>query len=292
VSTHPDLPDTLVHFTGRPRGRGAPPDFAVGTPEQRLVNILHSGALRGARDFWADAPVICFSELTEDARRVMLRDGAGARGPYAPWGLMLDRQQLIAAGARPVLYLSGLEMSQTSDLPRALRNRRVRYDPGESDWLHEREWRLCFEAGDEPVLPITPQPVVQAGALSFTPYLVVGVIVGTSGWTPPPRELSREEMSSKYVTAVLAVQHAMKENPHLSWTSIPVSSPRLNFAWPANGLARWYWHGEQLVPDGYFDIKTQQEWETTWRWGGTLPGLSGTVRHEDVREELRGDGRV
>ncbi|MFJ9101122.1 hypothetical protein ACIRJM_21950 [Streptomyces sp. NPDC102405] len=288
MSTHPDLPDTLVHFTGRPRGKGdpPPPDFAVGTPEQRLVSILHSGTLRGSPDYWADAPVICFSEVTEEARRVMLRDGAG-RGPYAPWGLVLDRQKLIGAGVRPVLYLSGEEMGATGQLPTRLRNRRVRYDPGQSDWLHEREWRFCFEDGAEPVLPITPQPVGAAGVVSFTPHLVIGVIVGTPGWTPPPREVSPEEMSSKYVTAVLAVRRAMKENSHLAWTSIPISSPPMSFAWPANGLARWHWNGAQLVPDGYFDIRTQQELEATCQ-----PGLSGTVHPEDVWEELRGDGRV
>lgn len=84
MSTHPDLPDTLVHFTGRPRRQSdLPPDFAHGGAEDRLVSILHSGTLRGAPDYWSDAPVISFSEVTEDARRAMLRDGAagGARTP-------------------------------------------------------------------------------------------------------------------------------------------------------------------------------------------------------------------
>lgn len=229
VSTHPDLPDTLVHFTGRPRGQSdKPPEFARGGAEDRLVSILHTGALRGAPDFWSDAPVICFSEVTEDARRVMLRDGAGTRGPYAPWGLVLDRQQLIGSGARPVLYLSAEEMNETGELPTSLRNRRVRYDPGRSDWLHEREWRLCFEAGDEPVLPITPQ-------------LVVGVIVGTQGWTPPPRDVSPEEMTSGLALTLQAAQRVMKEmgGPGSRMT---VNAHSISFARPANGLARWYWN--------------------------------------------------
>ncbi|GHI25532.1 hypothetical protein Shyd_69030 [Streptomyces hydrogenans] len=47
-------------------------------------------------------------------------------------------------------------------------------------------------------------------------------------------------------------------------------------AWPAGtGPAR------NLVFDGYFDVQAQQ-WETAWRWGGALPGISGTVRPEDV----------
>jgi hypothetical protein len=93
VSTHPDLTDTLVHFTGRPRGLDEEvPDFAHGSAEERLVSILHSGVLRGNMTFWTDAPVTCFSEVTEEARRVMLGQGI-RRGPYPPWGLVLDRKQ-------------------------------------------------------------------------------------------------------------------------------------------------------------------------------------------------------
>ncbi|MFJ6452257.1 hypothetical protein ACIQNV_37275 [Streptomyces hydrogenans] len=292
MSTHPDLPDTLVHFTGRPRGpRDLPPDFAGGSAEDRLVSILHTGALRGAPDFWSDAPVICFSEVTEDARRVMLRDGAGTRGPYAPWGLVLDRQRLIAAGARPVLYLSGQEMSETHQLPTRLRNRRVRYDPGHSDWLHEREWRVCFEAGDEPVLSVAPRFAIEAGRLSTTPSPVVGIIVGTQGWTPPPRNVSQEEMTSTFVTRTQNMQRLMRERPDLLPSGVIVNSPVIDFAYPANGLARWHWTGTELLQDGVIDIHAQQR-ETTMRWGGTLPGLSVTLAPEDDRQELRGDGRV
>ncbi|RST19623.1 hypothetical protein E2C00_00370 [Streptomyces sp. WAC05374] len=47
------------------------------------MSILHSGTLRGAQTFETDAPEICFSEVTEEARRVMLREGTG-RGRYEP----------------------------------------------------------------------------------------------------------------------------------------------------------------------------------------------------------------
>ncbi|GHG35380.1 hypothetical protein [Streptomyces hydrogenans] len=266
--THPDLPDTLVHFTGRSRGPKERQDFPPTTAEDRLVSILHSGTLRGAAPFGLDAPVLCFSEATEEARRVILRDGAGW-GPYESWGLVLHRQQLIAAGARPVLYVSREERDQMKAvLPRRTYNRCVVYEPGREDWLHEREWRLCFEDDVEPVLPITPQ-------------LVAGVIVGTQGWTPQPREVTFEARAETYVTGVLAVRRAMQENPGHSWPSVPIHSPDVSFAWPAHGLARWYWTGAELVFDGYFDVQAQQ-WETAWRWGGALPGISGTVRPEDV----------
>ncbi|CAL9630135.1 hypothetical protein [Streptomyces sp. enrichment culture] len=253
MSTHPDLPDTLVHFTGRPRRQGdEPPDFARGTAEERMVSILHGGALRGARDYWADAPVICFSEVTETARRAMLRDGVGGRGAYAPWGVVLDRAQLIRAGARPVLYLSKEEMAQTQSLPRRLRNRRVRYDPGSSDWLHEREWRLCFEPEQTPELAITPE-------------LVVGVIVSRQGWMPPPQHMGMAEILSEARAQLQPVQAQMEslkaaaaEFSGFQSLTVSGSVSRTKFAGAADRLARWYWDGEDLVPDGVFDIREQQ----------------------------------
>ena len=68
VGTHPDLPTTFVHFTGRPRGRGDnPPEFAVGSPEKRMVRILIDGHLRASTPFGTDHPVLCFSEPSEAA---------------------------------------------------------------------------------------------------------------------------------------------------------------------------------------------------------------------------------
>ncbi|MEU3220329.1 hypothetical protein [Streptomyces sp. NPDC006971] len=228
VGTHPDLPDTLVHFTGRPRSeKDVPPDFARGSAEDRMVSVLRGGVLRGTKVFGSDLPVICFSEASEAARRVMLRDGVvERRGPYAPWGLALDREALIDAGVRPVLHLSGEEMRLTQGLPSRLRNRRVRYDPGSSDWLHEREWRLCFDADETPELALTPE-------------LVVGVVVGIRGWLPPGEV-----------------------------TPLPLkglgTATLTRYAAPAHKLARWWWDGEDLVPDGEFDIEEQLRMEATF----------------------------
>ncbi len=229
VGIHPDLPTTLVHFTGRPRGPGdTPPDFARTTPEERMVRILIEGRLRATKVFGSSYPVLCFSEPSESARRVMLRDGVVTeRGPYAPWGLILDRAQLIDAGARPVLYLSSDEMELTDDLPTRLRNRRVRYDPGSSDWLHEREWRICYRPVDSPYLELTRG-------------LVVGVIVGKRGWLPPPAIIEHRTFHSV-------------DGPMVAYGS----SVRRRYSAAADQLARWYWDAENLVEDGVFDIEEQ-----------------------------------
>ena len=255
VGVHPDLPSTFVHFTGRPRGPGDdPPTFAderldghleeiaaatarigrtlagdsaasdIGA-EARLISILITGTLNGAPVFGTSQPVLCFSEPSQAARRIMLRDGVvDSRGPYAPWGLLFHRDRLIEHGARPALYLSTDEIAATNDLPTKLRNRRVRYEPGSADWLHEREWRLCFDTNEPPMLAITQE-------------LVAGVIVGRRDWTPP----------------VLTIRK--------SWTH--TAGARVEQVWSsrsAHGLNRWWWNGEDLVDDGTIDLDSPDDW--------------------------------
>jgi hypothetical protein len=158
----------------------------------------------------------------------MLRDGVVAeRSPYAPWGLIFDRARLIDAGARPVLYLSSDEMERTDDLPIRLRNRRVRYDPGHSDWLHEREWRICYRPVHSPYLELDRG-------------LVVSVIVGKRGWVPPPAIIERRTFH--------VADGAMVASG---------SSMRIRYSAAADHLARWWWGGEDLVEDGVFDIREQ-----------------------------------
>ncbi|MFE7933881.1 hypothetical protein ACFU6S_35230 [Streptomyces sp. NPDC057456] len=260
MSTHPDLPDTLVHFTGRPRSETeAVPEFAQGSAEERLISILHSGVLRGNPTFKTDAPVICFSEVTEEARRVMLRQGV-RRGPYPPWGLVLHRERLIAAGARPVLYVSRAERDRMmQELPRRTYNRCVAYEPnpgsGWSDWLFEREWRLCFDPDADPD---------QASELAITRDLVAGVIVGRKGWMPPPRQSAVNAVSElntrlKEIPALVkSLRASLPDGASVGSISVSSGSWTTKFAGAADRLARWYWDGENLVEDGSFDIRDQQ----------------------------------
>lgn len=60
---HPDLPNTLVHLTGRPRTRpdDLPPGFAQGGPDDRLSGIAHAGAIYATQVWRARGPVVCLS---------------------------------------------------------------------------------------------------------------------------------------------------------------------------------------------------------------------------------------
>jgi hypothetical protein len=109
-------------------------------------------------------------------------------------------------------------MAATEQLPTKLRNRRVRYDPGSVDWIHEREWRVCFDTDESPSLTITPD-------------LVAGVIVGRQGWTPPTITIQKRWNVSDGDT----VGH--------TWSSRS-----------AHGLGRFCWNGEDLVEDGTIDV--------------------------------------
>ncbi|MFD8439963.1 hypothetical protein ACFV2I_33350 [Streptomyces microflavus] len=251
MNAHPDLPDVLVHFTGRPRRKNEKPpipDFAHGSAEDRLVSILHGGALRGNKTHWAeDRPVACFSEITQEARRIMLRDGV-RRGPYPPWGLMLDRTKLIEIGARPALYVSRLEYeSMKNEMSARTYSRCVVYDPrpfyGQpTDWLFEREWRLVFGAKGTPELDLA-----QEG-------LVTGVITGRPGWTPPPRRRVLEDST----WAEPAPSGPGSGVAKIGRTTMTTRVVHTQSAGPAHGLRRLYWDGEDLVDDGEFDIEEQQ----------------------------------
>ncbi|MFF9100028.1 hypothetical protein ACF1AU_05470 [Streptomyces rubrogriseus] len=46
--------------------------------------------------------------------------------------------------------------------------------------------------------------------------------------------------------------------PDFQSISVSVSAAGIKFAGAADRLARWYWNGDDLVPDGVFDIREQQ----------------------------------
>ncbi|MFD5787081.1 hypothetical protein ACFWH1_10755 [Streptomyces sp. NPDC127037] len=112
---------------------------------------------------------------------------------------------------------------------------------------------MCFDPEQTPELAITSQPVV-------------GVIVGSQGWMPPPRQMDAADVVSEAKALVQTVQAQMEEL-RAAAVDLPASVLRLSvsggvsrtkFAGAADRLVRWYWDGEDLVPDGVFDVREQQ----------------------------------
>ncbi len=230
AGVHPDLPTSFVHFTGRPRATNdKPPAFAPAGPDQRLVRILQEGFLRAAPTFGTRGPVLCVSESTDAAIRVMLNTGVTTRGPYAPWALLLDRAALVGREFRPVWHMSRTEMNATDSLPTIHRDRRVWYEPGRADWLAEREWRRCW--GDVPVQDTDPPGLDLAG-------LLTGVIVERQGWMPPPLVTMRTPPLS-----------------FLMYSRVTVTSTK--FAGSVDQVPRLWWNGHELKADGVFDLHRQ-----------------------------------
>jgi hypothetical protein len=158
----PDIGDHLIHFTGRNGGRFAVPDDirALSYPD-RLARILYQGRIRAVPTFGTGGRAIV--AFTESSQASVLR--LISEGSYTPWGIGFSKQIIFDQGGGPVLYVRGDEWdATTAALPDPVRARAVRFWPGaawqegdplildaqqlpdaianESQWLHEREWRV------------------------------------------------------------------------------------------------------------------------------------------------------
>jgi hypothetical protein len=241
AGVHPDLPTSFVHFTGRPRGpKDEPPPFAPTDPEQRLVRILQEGYLRAAPTWGTRGPVLCVSESTSGAIAVMLGSGVTTRGPYAPWALLLDRHAVIERGFRPIWHMSPAQLAATDGLPTMDRDLRIRYEPGEADWLAEREWRRCY--GDAPDGGWSaPRGLELTG-------LLTGVIVGRKGWMPPP---------------LVTIESSTAVGPLMRGS---VTVTRTKFADSVDEVPRLWWDDGQLKDDGAFDLRRQIVMDVVRPW--------------------------
>jgi len=142
------------------------------------------------------------------------------------------------------------------EMPRRTYNRCVVYEPDadqrRSDWLFEREWRLCYGPA-------------QIAEPAVTPELVVGVIVGRQAWMPPPRQAGAADAVSDLKTQLQALpslvrslREQLPDGGSVQSVSVSAGSMRTKFAGSADRLARWYWDGDDLVQDGFFDVQEQR----------------------------------
>lgn len=135
------------------------------SPQDRLSAILWSASLRGFPPYGGDDPVVSFTESRPGGLAYLIREKS-----WAPWGIVLDRDSVFALGGGPVWYVRGDMWDEViaSGLA-SVRSWFVRLQPGESEWLHEREWRVPTER------------------LELSTLRVRAVIVGDPHWTPETR---------------------------------------------------------------------------------------------------------
>jgi hypothetical protein len=159
----PDLGDHLIHFTGRTGGRfDVPDDISSLSAADRLAQILYQGRIRAVPTYGTGLrPIVAFTESSQASVLRLISEGR-----YTPWGIGFSKQFIFDEDGGPVLYVRGDEWdAATAALPDPLRARAVRFWPGatwqegdplrfdgahqlpdaianESQWLHEREWRV------------------------------------------------------------------------------------------------------------------------------------------------------
>ena len=127
-----DLSEQLIHLT---RGE------SLLDAEKAFRNIYKERQLRGSsKGIRGGYNVVCFSEAPVEVL-ARLFSGRGHEFRYRPFGVMVPKKWLFAAGGRPAIYQPESEYEL---LPEQLRYRHVRFDePGaKNDFTFEREWRI------------------------------------------------------------------------------------------------------------------------------------------------------
>lgn len=228
----PDLPDVLIHMTGRQGrlGTGVRDDIAALDPTRRLASILFNQLVAPTTPFGCDWPVVCLTQTTRTALAHLTLNGR-----YNGTGIAFHTQAVFDVGGGPAFYVRGDEFNEwrAASLPESLKARAVRFWPGSSNstpndllssflhgpsqWLHEREWRI-------------PRPSEEAADWSwqFKPTDVAFLLV-----KPGERDT---------LLQVLAQWDSNSPSPHdLTWiTSLPVATLEPGGEWRGpSGVDGW-----------------------------------------------------
>ncbi len=166
-STGPGQSNFLIHFCGRkassPSTPHVPSPIRAMTPQERLDSILTTGTIRGFTPFRAHGPAVCLSESPGDHLLHMLTE----RG-MPPWGVLLRRADVIAAGGGGIAYPPESVHQQWPEDVQVWGNP-IRTDGrGLLDFSWEREWRIPGES------------------VVLKPKMVAAVLIGDPDWKPSP----------------------------------------------------------------------------------------------------------
>ena len=138
--------------------------------KDRLESILSESRIRAMRTFFAQVPVVCFTESTQRGLEYMIGEAG-----FEPWGIVFHREAVFAQGGGPVFHLRGDEWEARESLPLRLQSRFIKFAEGEAEWTEEREWRVPYEEGE--------------AGFEFHPDEVEAVIVGDTDWPHPEPDM-------------------------------------------------------------------------------------------------------
>jgi hypothetical protein len=166
---HPDQSALLTHFCDRARPQaGIPSGILQMSAPQRLESILWESRLRAFVTYSGGDPAVCLTEATPNGLGFLI-----GRRHYQPWGLVFTRQGVYDAGGGPVWYARPDEYHRVRSVSARVKSWLVRLEPGSSDWLEEREWRIPL-SDDDAAEPALPLHALHLAAL----------LVGDRNWSP------------------------------------------------------------------------------------------------------------
>ena len=127
-----DISLALIHLTGS-RGTLRPIDALTSILSERVIRASgYSGFIKGG------GQAACFTEMPLSAIPLLVQKSQHSKHPYGLYGIAMHKSNAFSQGARPVIYLPD---SEASWIPHDERWRHVRFEYGEVDFCHEREWR-------------------------------------------------------------------------------------------------------------------------------------------------------
>ena len=167
----PDLTPYLIHFT---KNTKRDDDYSA---FKNLVSILKTGVIWGSENTGfvkGGNAATCFMDIPFASLKYILNEenSSESHPRYEPYGIFIDKRLAYTKGARPVLYLSNVEV-RTIGIPKEEQWRVVRLEVNNGDWvswIHEREWRCKGDFS----LPRNPQ-----NSSRLIPPFKVGVLVKT-----------------------------------------------------------------------------------------------------------------
>lgn len=127
-----DLSLALIHLTGYRGNLSAIDALKSILAAGRICGSGNSGFVKGSKT------AVCFTEMPLSAIQQHVERSKPTKHPYECCGIALSKNQAWARGARPVIYLPDNEAAW---IPDEQKWRHVRFELGEVDFSHEREWR-------------------------------------------------------------------------------------------------------------------------------------------------------